>query len=177
MKTALGADPTRLTTPDGEVLSTASAPTGELLAAWRVSHADNVVAASSMVPSGTSVRLALPLVFALMRIPRVRAFAIARVAAVRTRERERPRPFSWAHARAEWSTGTVREGWLRAGDGMDFTVAVTTEVTHRLLRGDGRPGAHTPGSLFGADLAEAAGAEFLIPHHEPPAAPRAEGQH
>ena len=64
----------------------------------------------------------------------------------------------------EWSDGTVREGWLRVGDGTDFTAAVAAEVTQRLLRGEGRPGAHTPGSLFGPELAEAIGGEFVVDH-------------
>ena len=75
---------------------------------------------------------------------------------------DRPRRHSWAHARAEWSSGTLREGWLRVGDGMDFTVGVIVEVTHRLHKGEGRPGAYTPGALFGPALAEAAGGTFMI---------------
>ena len=75
-----------------------------------------------------------------------------------------PRTSSWGHARVEWSDGTVREGWLRVGDGTDFTAAVAAEVTQRLLRGEGRPGAHTPGSLFGPELAEAIGGEFVVDH-------------
>lgn len=71
---------------------------------------------------------------------------------------------SWAHARAEWADGTVREGWLRVGDGTEFTASVAAEVTQRLLADDGRPGAHTPGALFGPAVAEAAGGEFLLDH-------------
>ena len=54
------------------------------------------------------------------------------------------------------------EGWLRAGDGMAFTASVAAEVTGRLLRGEGRPGSHTPGTLFGPELAEAVGGEFIV---------------
>lgn len=36
------------------------------------------------------------------------------------------------------------------------------EVAQRLLRGEGRPGSHTPGALFGPELAEAVGGEFVI---------------
>jgi hypothetical protein len=43
---------------------------------------------------------------------------------------------------------------------MDFTVAAAAEVAARLARGEGRPGAYTPGALFGPDLAEAAGGAF-----------------
>ncbi len=156
----LAGHPERLTTPDGEIVTTASVPTAELLAAWRGSQAGSVVAASSLVPAGPVTRL-FPAVSALFRLPGVTAFATGRLARVRMKARPRPRPSSWAHARVEWPSGTVREGWLRAGDGMDFTVAATAEVALRLARGEGRPGAYTPGALFGPDLAVAAGAEFL----------------
>jgi len=155
-------EPTQLTTPDGDAVSSASLPSGELLAAWRASKADIVVAASSVAPTSVVVRLMMPAVSAVFRIPGVTGFAASRLARVKTRAQDRPRQFSWAHARAEWSSGTVREGWLRAGDGMDFTAATAAEVTHRLLKGEGRPGAYTPGALFGAQLAEAVGGEFLI---------------
>lgn len=155
----LAGHPERLTTPDGEIVTTASIPTAELLAAWRGSQAESVVAASSLVPTGPVTRL-FPAVSALFRVPGVTAFATGRLARVRMKARPRPRPSSWAHARVEWPSGTVREGWLRAGDGMDFTVAATAEVALRLARGEGRPGAYTPGALFGPDLAVAAGGEF-----------------
>jgi hypothetical protein len=56
----------------------------------------------------------------------------------------------------------VRETWLKAGDGTVFTARVAAEVALRLSRGEGRPGAYTPGALFGAALAEAAGAEITV---------------
>ncbi len=155
-------EPTQLTTPDGDVVSSASLPSGELLAAWRASKADVVVAASSLAPTGAVVRLMMPVVSAVFRLPGVTDVAARRLARVKTRAQDRPRQFSWAHARAEWPSGEVRAGWLRAGDAMTFTAAVAAEVAHRLLRGEGRPGAHTPGALFGPELAEAVGGEFLI---------------
>ncbi len=57
---------------------------------------------------------------------------------------------------------TNQEGWLRTGDAMDFTTAVAAEVTQRLLTGENQPGAYTPGALFGPELAEAVGGEFLM---------------
>ena len=45
---------------------------------------------------------------------------------------------------------------------MDFTASVAAEVTCRLLHGEGRPGAFTPGALFGAELAEAPGGLFVL---------------
>jgi len=156
------AHPLQLTTPDGEVLATGSGASGELLAAWRASHADSVVAASTAAPSSAILCSVLPAVEAIFHIPGIGRFAVSRIARIPLRAQDRPRPSSWGHARAEWSSGTVREGWLRAGDGMDFTAAVAAEVTHRLLKGDGRPGAYTPGALFGSELAEAVGGAFLI---------------
>lgn len=158
-----GANPTHLTTPDGDAVTTASLPTGELLAAWRASKADSVVAASSLAPTGAVAQL-LPIVSAAVRIPGVSGFAARRLARVRLKAQARPRGYSWAHARVEWPSGAVREGWLRAGDGMDFTATVAADVALRLSRGEGRPGAFTPGALFGPTLAVAAGGEFLIDH-------------
>jgi hypothetical protein len=91
----------------------------------------------------------------------VRDFAQRRLArvqpAVPTQKRD-----SWGHARVQWSNGRVREGWLRAGEAMAFTNAVTTVVTLYLARNEGRPGAYTPGALFGSDLAIEAGGQFII---------------
>jgi hypothetical protein len=162
VRSRFAAHPVQLTTPDGEVLSTGSGPSGELLAAWRASNAGSVIAASTLAPSSAIVRFVLPAVSAIFRVPGVSGFVVSRMAQRPVRAHDRPRPSSWAHARAEWSSGTVREGWLRAGDGMDFTAAVAAEVTGRLLKGEGRPGSYTPGALFGPQLAEAAGGEFIL---------------
>lgn len=156
-----GADPARLTTPDGDVVTSGSLFSGELVAAWRAGESDQVTAASVMAPTGRVASLAMAGVPALLRVPGLARFATARLASVRARARPRPRAHSWGHAVAEWPSGEVRETWLRAGDAMDFTVAVATEVARRLARGEGRRGAFTPGALFGAELAEAAGGEFV----------------
>jgi short subunit dehydrogenase-like uncharacterized protein len=162
VRSRVATDFTRLTTPDGDVLSTASGANGELIAAWRASNADSVIAASTAAPSSAVVRFVLPAVVPIFRIPSVGRFAASIIARIRLRAQSMPRPFSWGHAHAEWSSGTARDGWLRVGDGHTFTAAVATEVTQRLLRGEGRPGAHTPGALFGPELAQAVGGEFLI---------------
>lgn len=162
VRARLGADPAALTTPDGDTVVTASVASGELLAAWRGSGAGTVIAASGAVPTGPAVRLALPPLAALLRIPAVARFATGRLARVPTKAQDRPRRSSWARARVEWPAGIVREGWLRADDGMDFTAAVAAEVARRLFAGEGRPGAYTPGALFGPALAEAVGGEFRI---------------
>ena len=73
-----------------------------------------------------------------------------------------PREHSWGHARLEWPDGAVREGWLRVGEAQVFTGAVPAEVARRLLAGEGKPGAFTPAALFGPDLAESCGGEYLL---------------
>lgn len=156
-----GAEPARLTTPDGDAVVTGSSATAELLAAWRASGADSVVAASGMIPTGTAARL-LSAVSPAVRVPGVARAGVALLARVPLRAQDRPRRHSWARARVEWASGTAREGWLRAGDGMDFTAAAAAEVALRLARGEGRPGAYFPGELFGAELAIAAGAEITV---------------
>ena len=67
---------------------------------------------------------------------------------------------SWAGARATWSDGSEAEAWFRTGDGTDFTIAAAAEVTLRLLRGNARAGASTPGELFRTQIAIAVEAEI-----------------
>ena len=159
----LAGDPVHLTLPDGSNVTTASMPLGELVAAQRASGAPTVVSASSEVPSSPAFRAMLPLATALLAIDPVRAWAKRRLARVQLKARQRPREHSWGHARLEWADGTTSEGWLRLGDAQAFTGAVPAEVARRLLDGLGRPGAHTPAALFGPSLAEACGAEYLLP--------------
>ncbi len=68
-------DAAQLTTPDGEAVGTASGASAELLAAWRASNAEFVVAATSIAPTGIGARLVLPAVSALFRVPGFSAFA------------------------------------------------------------------------------------------------------
>jgi len=152
----------RLRTPDGEVLGTGSGANGELIAAWRASGADAVVAGSPAAPANPLVRALLPAVGPILALPGMGQLAARLVARIPLKAAQRPRPSSWGHARVQWSSGRVREGWLRTGDGMDFTAAVAAEVATRLRSGKGRPGAHTPGALFGFELAEAAGGEMQV---------------
>jgi short subunit dehydrogenase-like uncharacterized protein len=163
VRAAIAAEPERLTTPDGDEITTVSAPSGELIAAWTASGAPDVVAASGLLPAGAAVRAILPVASAAFALPGVAGLAARRLARMPTKAAPRPRKSSWARARAEWPSGEVREGWLRAGEGMDFTVAASAQTALRLARGEGRPGAFTPGVLFGPFLAEAAGAEFVTP--------------
>jgi hypothetical protein len=45
---------------------------------------------------------------------------------------------------------------------MAFTNAVMTAVALCLAANEGRPGAYTPGALFGSDLAAEAGGQFIV---------------
>ncbi|TDV56254.1 saccharopine dehydrogenase NADP-binding domain-containing protein [Actinophytocola oryzae] len=153
----------RLTTPDGDVVTTASLGAGELFAAWQASGAPSVIGASALAPANPLVRAALPAIVGVLRLPGVAGFATRRLGRVATATaKERPRRSSWGRARVEWPGGRVREGWLRTGEGMTFTVDTVIEVVQRLAKGGGRPGAFTPGRLFGPEVALAAGAEFVV---------------
>lgn len=158
----LGGDFERFTLPDGSTAHSAGGPSGELAAAHRASGAPFVVAASGAMPAGRAIRAVLPAAaFLLARRPLGDA-AKRRFARVKAGPGERNREFSWARALVQDADGRHREGWLRAGDGMGFTAAVAAEVASRLARGEGKPGAYTPGALFGPELAEAAGGTFLL---------------
>ncbi|MEQ0559432.1 hypothetical protein ABJI51_10160 [Amycolatopsis sp. NEAU-NG30] len=159
---ARGAKPRTLVLPDGETAKVAGIPSGELLAAQRASGTPDVTVFSGLAPTAPAVRAVLPLLGRLVSIPAVRRFTIRRLAAVRTKPAPRPRTHTWGHAVVTWPDGTRREGWLRADEAMDFTAAVVAETAVRLARGEGKPGAHTPASALGADVAEAAGGTFLL---------------
>jgi short subunit dehydrogenase-like uncharacterized protein len=156
----VGSAADRFSTPDGDAVTTGSLPSGELLAAWRGSGADSVVAASAMVPTGPVTRL-VPVAGLLLRVPGVTGVAVRGLARVPTKAADRPRAHSWARAKVSWADGSERVGWLQADDAMDFTAGAAAEVAMRLARGEGRPGAHTPGALFGPEVAVAAGGEFV----------------
>ncbi|MGV9802127.1 hypothetical protein ACWDTP_29180 [Mycobacterium sp. NPDC003449] len=163
VRSRVGGSSERFTTPDGDVVTTASTNSGDLFAAWQASGAPTVISASALAPANPAVRAALPAVGAVLRLPGMTGLATRQLARIATTTaKERPRQSSWGRARIEWPSGRVREGWLRAGDGMAYTAAAVTEVAQRLAKGEARPGAFTPARLFGPDLALAAGAEFLV---------------
>ncbi len=156
-----GGPPQRLTLPDGGTVTTGGMTSGELQAAWLASGAPSVTVTSGLAPTRTAVRAVLPLAGALMAIPPLRRLATRRLAGTRLPAGPAAREHSYGHAVVEWPDGTVREGWLRMGDAMDFTVGVAAESVARLLRGQARPGSFTPARVFGAGLAETAGGTFL----------------
>ena len=166
VRASLGGEHEQLVAPDGTKIATGAMPTGDLEAAHRASGAPSAVAASSMAPSAPLIRALMPaltpILAALFSLRVVRELAIRRLAAVNIPPTFGEARHSWSHARVGWADGTVREGWLRIGDAADFTAKVAAEVALRLSRGEGRPGAWTPGALFGPELAEQAGGTFFV---------------
>ncbi|MFC7277078.1 hypothetical protein ACFQS1_24060 [Paractinoplanes rhizophilus] len=161
VRTRLGGHHAKLTLPGGATAATVAVPTGDLIAAQRASGAPSVIAATSELPSGLAARVLLPPVSALLSIPAVARFAKRRLAGLDAPATPPARDRSWARAQGTWPGGTTREVWLEAPEGMTFTTAVAAEVARRLAHDEGRPGAYTPGALFGAALAEAAGGRFI----------------
>jgi len=157
-----GHDAATLVLPDGTTVATGGLPLGDLTAARRASGAPTVVAASSLAPTRGAARALVRVAGTVLTLDPARRFARDRLAAVRTRPRERPRRHSYGHARVEWADGTVREGWLRAGDAGEFTASTAAAVATWLAEGRGRPGAHTPVAALGAGLVTAAGAELIL---------------
>lgn len=104
----LGSSPTQLVTPDGDDVTTALVPLGELLAAQRASGAPFIESASSEAPSGIA-RIAVRGMLPLMHLKPLRRAAIRLLAQAKTSERATPRTHSWAHARVAWADGTIRK--------------------------------------------------------------------
>ncbi|MDQ0813138.1 short subunit dehydrogenase-like uncharacterized protein [Streptomyces sp. B3I7] len=161
VRARLGGGVETLTLPDGTTARTLALPTGDLEAAHRATGAPYVTAGNSEVPNGPVVRALLPLLAAALARSVIGNAAKRRVAQVRITPKPPARDHSWARAHATWPDGTTHEVWLRAGDGMAFTTAIAAEVAARLALGRTPPGAHTPATLFGPELAETAGGRFL----------------
>jgi len=161
VESRLGSDAGTITLPDGSTVKSAGVPVGELLAAQCASGAPDVVATSAMAPTGVLVRTFLPLVGAVMSIPAIGRFAARQMARAKLSAAPRPRAHSWGHAVVTWSDGQLAEGWLRAGDGMDYTADVSATIVAALLAGRGKPGAFTPAMAFGHEIAVEAGGTFV----------------
>ncbi|PRY14702.1 saccharopine dehydrogenase NADP-binding domain-containing protein [Kineococcus rhizosphaerae] len=168
VRTRLAARAERFTLPDGTTVASASAPSAELLAAHLASGAPDVVATSGLVPAQRVVRALLPLAGRALSIPALRRAAVSRLARTRTQAAARPRPHSWGRAVVVWPDGSRREGWLRAGDAMEFTGEVLLAVTRRVADGRTDPGVHTPAGACGPDVAEEAGARLSPAEPAPP---------
>lgn len=157
----LGSDAQHLELPDGSHATTVGAATGELIAAWRASGAASVVAATSEVPSGRAARAFLPFAARVFARPKVSNSVKRMAARFKITPPARIGEVSWARVEARWADGTVAERWLETGEGYAMTSRVACEVALRLASGDRRPGAHTPGALFGPALAASVGARIF----------------
>jgi len=92
----------------------------------------------------------------------VRNFARRRVAAIELKPAKVKTPqVSCSYARLEWPSGVISEGWLRTGDAMVFTALVMARLAIRLAANETRPGAYTPGALFGPAFAVECGGQFI----------------
>lgn len=159
--TRLASNVQRLTLPDGTTATTASVPSGELLAAQRASAAPNIDFTSALAPTSGVVRAVLPVMTVLLKLPALRRLMISQLASSKTKSAPRPRPHSWGHAVATWPDGSIREGWLRTDDAMDFTADALTAIATRVIAGAAPHGAFTPVAAFGPDIAVAAGGTLL----------------
>ncbi|UAJ10619.1 saccharopine dehydrogenase NADP-binding domain-containing protein [Glacieibacterium megasporae] len=154
-----GGEPLALIAPDGYRFTTGSMPVGEMEAARRASGAPNVVSAAGAAPTAPILRFfVFPILAAVMKIDFMRRAAAKQFAKMPSPKRANEA--SWAHARVQWSDGRSKEGWLKAGEGMDFTARLAAEVAARLYEGKVRPGSYTPGALFGPELVNHAGGVF-----------------
>jgi short subunit dehydrogenase-like uncharacterized protein len=151
----------RHTLPDGTTVASSAVPSGELFAAQIVSGAPNVDFTSALAPSAPMVRALLPLMTRLLRLPAMRRMMVRLMAASKTTAAPRPRPHSWGHAVVTWPDGTVREGWLRADDAMDYTADALAAVTIALTSDVAPHGAFTPAAAFGARIAIDAGGTLI----------------
>ena len=151
-----------LNLPDGAQVETFAVPSGDLIGAQRASGAAFVIAASSLVPNSAMWRRLLPVAARLCWFRTFHNLVGRLLADVTLTPQSAGATHSWAHARVEWPSGEIRQGWLRTGEAMAFTAAVAADIVLRLAHDDAPPGAYTPGALFGPDLALRAGGEFLL---------------
>jgi short subunit dehydrogenase-like uncharacterized protein len=162
VRAGVGGERQALTAPDGTPVGTGLFPSGDLEAARRASGAPSAISASIMAPSAPLARALMPAASALFSWAPARSFATRRIGAIKIAPHQGPGKPSWSHARVNWADGDAREGWLRAGDAADFTAAAAAAVAFRVARGEGRPGAYTPGALYGPELAVEAGGAFVL---------------
>ena len=112
-------------------------------------------------PERTGARALLAVAARILSRPAVRESLKRAVARFDVTPPARIGDTSWARAEAHWPGGSVEERWLQTDEGYAMTSRVACEVALRLATGDRRPGAHTPGRLFGPSPAESVGAHIL----------------
>ena len=155
----------RIPTPTGHVLGGIGVAVGDLEAAARATGAADVDAFTTEVPSNALVRSVLPVLARAARFGAVRR-ALEYVVSLT----DSPGPaagqpadyVSLSYAELDWPDGTSRRGWLKMGDGYDFSGRVAAAVVRAQLSGRVRHGAYTPAAVLGPQLAFDAGAELVV---------------
>jgi short subunit dehydrogenase-like uncharacterized protein len=155
----------RIPTPTGDTLSGIGVAVGDVESAARASGARNIDAFSTEIPSNALVRAALPALAKAARFGPIRR-ALEYVVSLT----DSPGPttggaagyMSLSYAELEWPDGTTRRGWLQMGDGYEFSGRVGAAVVRAQLAGAVPPGAHTPASVLGGELAFQAGAQLVL---------------
>ncbi|MDQ0393758.1 NAD(P)H-binding protein [Labrys monachus] len=156
----MGYQPDRFAVPDGTNAVTGGASTADLEAARRASGASDIVAGAELAPTSPVIAALAGFIGALSRFGFIRRQLQRSFAKMPNTPPKRNT--SWARAVVEWPGDRRRVGWLRAGDAYDFLAKASAETATRLADQKGKPGVYTPGGLFGAELAELAGAMFIL---------------
>ncbi len=155
----------RIPTPVGGTLNGIGVAVGDLESAARASGAIDVDAFTTELPSTGLVRIALPLLAKAARLGSIRRALEYAVSLTDSPGPTADHPadyVSLSYAELDWPDGTTRGGWLKMGDGYDFSGRVAAAVVRAQLAGAVPPGAHTPATVLGPKLAFEAGAELVM---------------
>ncbi|HEX7827279.1 MAG TPA: saccharopine dehydrogenase NADP-binding domain-containing protein [Mycobacterium sp.] len=154
----------RIPTPSGADMGGLGVAVGDLESARRASGAGDVDAFTAEIPANGLVRAVLPALTKATRYGPIRRAIEYGVGLT-----DSPGPagkdddyVSLSYAQLDWANGESRAGWLQMGDGYEFSGKVGTAVVLAQLAGRVPPGAHTPASVLGPELAFATGATFVV---------------
>jgi short subunit dehydrogenase-like uncharacterized protein len=154
----------RIPTPSGSSIGGLGVAVGDLESARRASGAGDVDAFTAEIPANGVVRAVLPALAKATRYGPVRKAIEYGVGLT-----DSPGPagkdddyVSLSYAQLNWADGEARAGWLKMGDGYEFSGKVAAAVVLAQLAGEVPPGAHTPASVLGPELAFATGATLVI---------------
>lgn len=155
----------RIPTPAGGALGGIGIAVGDLESAARASGASDVDAFTTEVPSNALVRAALPALARAARLGPVRRaleYVVSLTDSAGPTAGHAADYVSLSYAELDWPDGTTRRGWLKMGDGYEFSGRVAAAVIRAQLAGAVPAGAHTPAAVLGPELAFRAGAELVI---------------
>lgn len=165
----------RIPTPSGSSMDGLGVAVGDLESARRASGAGDVDAFTAEIPANGLVRAVLPALTKATRFGPIRRAIEYGVGLT-----DSPGPagqdddyVSLSYAQLDWADGASRAGWLKMGDGYEFSGKVGAAVVLAQLAGAVPPGAHTPASVLGPELAFATGATFVVDEAHSTTNPRA----